>query len=34
MPGLQELGFPYDFVELYTGYYLPMSDEDKEQVWS
>lgn len=24
-----ELGFSYDFVELFTGYFLPMSDQDK-----
>lgn len=25
----EELGFSYDFIELYTGYYLPMSDQKK-----
>lgn len=28
----QELGFPYDFVELYTGYILKLSSEEREKV--
>ena len=26
----EELGFTYDFIELYTGYYLNLSDNEKE----
>ena len=25
----EEMGFPYDFIEFYTGYYLPLSKEEK-----
>lgn len=27
-----ELGFPYDFIELYTGYYLEMDDDEREEM--